>query len=49
DAHTYEVYLVRDADNRRFDFILGIVFVLGAAVSWFFWIRRFVRDRRAKP
>jgi len=48
DAHSYEVYLRRDAQDRRFDIILAILFVGGAALGWFFWIRRLVRDRRAK-
>lgn len=48
DAHSYEVYLRRDARDRRFEIILSIAFVLGAGAGWFFWIRAFVRRRRAK-
>ena len=47
DAHTYEVYLLRDPGNRKLDFIIGLIFVIAAAAGWIFWIRRFVRDRRA--
>lgn len=48
DAHSYDVYLRRDAQDRRFDIILAIAFVLGAGLGWFLWIRRLVRGRRAK-
>jgi len=48
DAHSYDVYLRRDSQDRRFDIIMALAFVLGAGFGWFFWIRRLVRDRRAK-
>ena len=46
DSHSYEVYLDRKTD-RRFDLVFGIVFLGGVLTGWFFWIRRFVRARRA--
>ena len=47
DAHSYEVYLLRRGDER-FDLVLAIVWIGLVGLGWFFWIRRLVRDRRAK-
>jgi hypothetical protein len=48
DAHSYEVYLVRDASDRKFDLVFGSVYVGLVALGWFFWIRARLRSRRAR-
>ena len=48
DARAYEVYLKRDTSDRRLDVVLGGAFVLALVAGWGFWIRGFVRRRRAK-
>jgi hypothetical protein len=48
DRMSYEVYLKRDSGDRRLDAVFGSVFVLAVLAGWGFWIRAFVRRRRAK-
>ncbi|HEU4612590.1 MAG TPA: hypothetical protein VFS15_10955 [Kofleriaceae bacterium] len=48
DGMSYEVYLSRDSSDRKLDIVLGGAFVLGILAGWTFWIRAFVRRRRAK-
>jgi hypothetical protein len=48
DAHSYEVYLYRDAGDRKLDLVFGSVFVGLVALGWIFWIRARLRSRRAR-
>ena len=48
DGRSFDVYLKRDSSDRRFDAVFGAVLTLAIGVGWFFWIRGFMRRRRAK-
>jgi hypothetical protein len=48
DGRSFDVYLKRDSSDRRFNLVFGIVITLGIGVAWFFWLRGFMRRRRAK-
>jgi hypothetical protein len=47
DGRSFDVYLKRDASDRRFNAVFGAVLTLAVVVAWFFWIRGIVRRRRA--
>jgi hypothetical protein len=47
DARSFDVYLKRDSSDRRFNIVFGVVFAVAIGAGWVFWIRGFVRRRRA--
>jgi hypothetical protein len=48
DGRSFDVYLKRDSSDRRFNAVFGAVMTLAIGIGWFFWIRGFMRRRRAK-
>lgn len=47
DGRSFDVYLKRDSLDRRLDIVIGGALAAGVLAGWFFWIRGFVRRRRA--
>ena len=47
DGRSFDVYLERDRSDRRFDAVFGTVLTLAIGIGWFFWLRGFMRRRRA--
>lgn len=47
DARSFEVYMTRDDGDRRSDIVLGIVFLGAVLAGWFFWVRSFLRRKKA--